>query len=114
MEPLLETHSDGDLERALATDAQVVGVNARDLETLAVEVPAALGRLRAIPPSRIAVFESGITSHEDVVAAVAAGASAVLVGEALMRAADPAAAIGAIVRGPELAGRHPGAGEEIA
>ena len=114
VEPLLETHSDADLERALATDAQVVGVNARDLETLAVEVPAALGRLRAIPPSRIAVFESGITSHEDVVAAVAAGASAVLVGEALMRAADPAAAIGAMIRGPELAGRHPRVGEEIA
>ena len=49
MEPLLETHSDGDLERALATDAQVIGVNARDLETLVVEVPTALGRLRAHP-----------------------------------------------------------------
>jgi indole-3-glycerol phosphate synthase len=60
------------------------------------------------------VFESGIASHEDVVAAVAAGASAILVGEALMRAADPAAAIGAMVRGAELAGRHPGAREEIA
>jgi indole-3-glycerol phosphate synthase len=114
MEPLLETHSDGDLERALATDAQVIGVNARDLETLVVEVPVALGRLRAIPPSRIAVFESGIASHEDAAAAVAAGASAILVGEALMRAADPAAAIRAMVRGPEHAGRHPGAGEEIA
>jgi indole-3-glycerol phosphate synthase len=114
MEPLLETHSDGDLERALATDAQVIGVNARDLETLVVEVPTALGRLRAIPPSRIAVFESGIESREDAAAAVAAGASAILVGEALMRAADPAAAIGAMIRGPELAGRYPGAGEEIA
>ena len=114
MEPLLETHSDGDLERALATDAQVIGVNTRDLETLVVEVPTALGRLRAIPPSRIAVFESGIASREDAAAAVAAGASAILVGEALMRAADPAAAIGAMIRGPELAGRHPGAGEEIA
>jgi indole-3-glycerol phosphate synthase len=60
------------------------------------------------------VFESGIASHEDVAAAVAGGASAILVGEALMRAADPAAAIGAMVRGSELAGRHPGAGEEIA
>jgi indole-3-glycerol phosphate synthase len=114
MEPLLETHSDDDLERALATDAQVIGVNARDLETLAVEVPTALGRLRTIPPGRIAVFESGIASHEDVAAAVAAGASAILVGEALMRAADPAAAIGAMVRRPEHAGRPPGAGGEIA
>jgi len=79
-----------------------------------VEVPTALGRLRAIPPSRIAVFESGIASHEDVAAAVAGGASAILVGEALMRAADPAAAIGAMVHGPELAGRPPGGGGEIA
>jgi len=114
MEPLLETHSDDDLERALTTDAQVIGVNARDLETLEVDVPTALARLRSIPPDRIAVFESGIASHEDAVAAVAAGASAILVGEALMRAADPAAAIGVMVRGPEFAGRHPGAGEEIA
>ena len=114
MEPLLETHSDGDLERALATDAQVIGVNARDLETLVVEVPTALGRLRAIPPSRIAGVASGIASREDAAAAVAAGASAILVGEALMRAADPAAAIGAMVRGPEHAGRHAGAGGEIA
>jgi indole-3-glycerol phosphate synthase len=108
--PLLETHSDDDLERALATDAQVIGVNARDLQTLDVDVPTALGRLRSIPHGRIAVFESGIASHEDAAAAVASGASAILVGEALMRAADPAAAIGAMVRGPELAG----AGEEIA
>jgi indole-3-glycerol phosphate synthase len=110
MEPLLETHSDDDLERALATDAQVIGVNARDLQTLDVDVPTALGRLRSIPHGRIAVFESSIASHEDAAAAVASGASAILVGEALMRAADPAAAIGAMVRGPELAG----AGEEIA
>jgi indole-3-glycerol phosphate synthase len=60
------------------------------------------------------VFESGIASHEDVVAALAAGASAILVGETLMRAADPAAAIGSMIRGPELAGRQTGAGEEIA
>jgi indole-3-glycerol phosphate synthase len=114
MEPLLETHSDDDLERGLATDAEVIGVNARDLETLDVDVPTALGRLRSIPPGRITVFESGIASHEDVAAAVAAGASAILVGEALMRAADPAAAIRAMVRRTELTGRHPGAGEEIA
>src|SRR6478736_1691728 len=110
MEPLLETHSDDDLERALATDAQVIGVNARDLQTLEVDVATAIGMLRSIPQGRIAVFESGIASHEDALAAVASGASAILVGEALMRSADPAAAIGALVRGPELAG----AGEEIA
>ena len=119
MEPLVEAHSDDDLERALATDAEIVGVNARDLETLEVDVPAALGRLRSIPPGRIAVFESGIENYSDVARAVASGASAVLVGEALMRAVDPAAAIAGLVREPGsgLAGR-PGPrdanGEEIA
>ena len=90
---LLETHSDDDLDRALATDAQVVGVNARDLESLAVDVPAALARLRRIPAGRIAVLESGITDRADVVAAVEARASAILVGETLMRAADPRARV---------------------
>jgi indole-3-glycerol phosphate synthase len=114
MEPLLETHSAHDLERALATDAEIIGVNARDLQTLEMDVPAALGRLRSIPSGRIAVFESGIASHADAAAAVAAGASAILVGEALMRAADPAAAIAGLVRDPGhvIAAGHPDGDEE--
>jgi indole-3-glycerol phosphate synthase len=94
---LLETHSDADLDVALATDAQVIGVNARDLETLEVDVAAARGRLRRIPADRVSVLESGIATREDVRAAVDAGASAILVGEALMRAADPAAALRALL-----------------
>lgn len=93
MEPLVETHSDDDLERALATDAEVIGVNARDLETLDVDVEAALARIRRIPPGRVVVAESGIASRADAAAAVEAGASAILVGEALMRATDPAAKV---------------------
>jgi indole-3-glycerol phosphate synthase len=93
MEPLLETHSDRDLERALATDAAVIGVNARDLEALTVDVRAAVGRIRRIGGDRVAVLESGIRSPEDVRAAVEAGASAVLVGETLMRSDDPGATI---------------------
>jgi indole-3-glycerol phosphate synthase len=97
MEPLVETHSDRDLDRVLATDAEVVGVNARDLESLAVDVPAALGRLRRIGGGRVAVLESGIGDREGVLAAVDAGASAILVGESLMRAADPSAAVRALI-----------------
>ena len=89
---LLEAHSDGDLERALGTDAPVIGVNARDLESLEVDVPAALDRLRRVPEDRVAVLESGVATRADVDAAVEAGASAILVGEALMRADDPARA----------------------
>jgi indole-3-glycerol phosphate synthase len=90
---LLETHSDDDLARALRTDADVIGVNARDLQTLAVDAPAARARLHAIPPERVAVLESGIATPAEARAAAAAGASAILVGEALMRAPDPAAMV---------------------
>ena len=67
---LLETHGDGDLDRALATDARVIGVNARDLETLEVDPARARAQLARVPADRIAVLESGIGSRADVVAAV--------------------------------------------
>ena len=88
---LVETHSDEDLEKALTTDAEVIGVNARDLETLVVDVDRALSHLSRVPADRLAVMESGIATRAQVVAAVAAGASGILVGEALMRADDPGA-----------------------
>jgi indole-3-glycerol phosphate synthase len=90
---LLETHSDRDLDRALETSAPVIGVNARDLETLEVDVGAALGRLRRVPTDRIGVLESGIRTRADAAAAEEAGASAILVGETLMRSPDPGATI---------------------
>lgn len=101
MEPLVETHSDDDLDRALATDAEVVGVNARDLESLEVDVPAALERLSRIGAGRVAVLESGIRGRDDVVAAMRAGASAILVGESLMRADDPGEAVDALIHGKD-------------
>jgi indole-3-glycerol phosphate synthase len=101
MEPLVETHGDRDLDRALATDARLVGVNARDLESLEVDLPAALARVRRIADGRIAVAESGIRTRDDVRAASDAGASAILVGEALMRAGDPTATARALIHGKE-------------
>lgn len=91
MAPLVETHADADLDRVLATEAELIGVNARDLESLDVDVDRALRLLDRVPGDRIAVAESGIATRGDVERAVAAGAAAVLVGEALVRAADPAA-----------------------
>jgi indole-3-glycerol phosphate synthase len=96
MEPLVESHTDEDLDRVLATDARIVGVNARDLESLEVDVDAACARVGRIR-DRIAVLESGIRSRADVERAVAAGASAILVGETLMRAGDPAATARALL-----------------
>jgi len=86
---LVEAHSEEDLEKTLETEAAVVGVNARDLETLTVDHARAIALLERVPADRIAVLESGITSRADVERAAAAGARAVLVGEALMRAPDP-------------------------
>jgi indole-3-glycerol phosphate synthase len=89
MASIVEAHADGDLDRALATDAAVIRVNAPDLDTLEIDVGRALALLRRIPRGRVRVMESGISRRADVEEAAAAGASAILVGEALMRAGDP-------------------------
>jgi indole-3-glycerol phosphate synthase len=94
---LLETHSDDDLERALETPVSIIGVNARDLETLQVDVGEALARIARVPRDRRVVMESGVSTPEQVRAAVDAGASGILVGEALMRAPDPRAALRTLI-----------------
>ena len=99
MGALVETHTDRELDRAIATSAEVIGVNARDLESLEVDVVHARERLRRISSDRIAVLESGLSTRADVEAAVEAGASAILVGEALMRARDPRAAVRELIGG---------------
>jgi indole-3-glycerol phosphate synthase len=93
MGSLVEAHGEEDLERAVAAGATVIGVNARDLETLEVDRERALHLVARVPADRIAVLESGISSRAHVERAAAAGAGAVLVGEALMRADDPAEAL---------------------
>jgi len=76
-------------------------INERDLESLHVDVPGALARIGTVGPDRIAVAESGIAGRSDVVAAAAAGASAILVGETLMRADDPSAAVHGLLHDTE-------------
>lgn len=94
---LVEVHDPAELDRAAAIAPAVIGVNARNLATLEVSTETArttLGRAReGFGPGVVLVAESGIRSRADVRAAAAAGADAVLVGERLMRAADPAAAL---------------------
>jgi indole-3-glycerol phosphate synthase len=93
MAALVEVHGEEDLERALHTDAELIGVNARDLDTLEVDAGRALALLARVPQDRLAVAESGLATRDQVRRAVDAGARAVLIGEALMRADDPAAAL---------------------
>lgn len=87
MDALVETHSRAEIDRALAIGAHVVGVNARDLETLEIDRDRQLELLSSLPRDVIRVAESGIADRGDVERARDAGADAVLVGTALMR--DP-------------------------
>ncbi|GIV00776.1 MAG: indole-3-glycerol phosphate synthase [Actinomycetota bacterium] len=89
LDALVEVHTEAELETALRAGAEVIGVNARDLETLEVDPEGALEVLAQVPSDRVAVAESGISTRAQVEAALAAGARAVLVGEALVRAPDP-------------------------
>jgi indole-3-glycerol phosphate synthase len=85
MDALVETHDERELERAVGLEAGLIGVNARNLETLEIDRDRQLQLLRSLPGDVVSVAESGIGSRADVEAARDAGASAVLVGTALMR-----------------------------
>lgn len=89
--PLVETHNSAEIVRALDAGAQVIGVNARDLDTFVIDTSAAWRLLESIPATRIAVAESGMASLADVMLAADAGADAVLIGSALASASDPGA-----------------------
>ena len=90
---LVETHTARELERALAAGAGIIGVNARNLDTFAIDTAAAWALLSRIPSDRIAVAESGMASLGDVSAAASAGADAVLIGTALASAGQPGEAV---------------------
>jgi indole-3-glycerol phosphate synthase len=93
LDALVETHDAAEVERALAIGATIIGINHRDLRTFKMDMSLA-ERLRPhIPSSRIVVAESGIRSVEDVRRMRSAGVDAILVGENLMRAPDPSAAL---------------------
>lgn len=94
---LVEVHDEWELDAAFAVEPAIVGVNQRDLKTFAVDTRLAI-RLRArVPEGVIVVAESGIATRADVEALEEAEIDAVLVGESLMRAADPAAATAALL-----------------
>jgi len=96
----VEVHDEDELERALAESAALIGVNNRDLRTFRTDL-ATSERLRPlIPPERIMVAESGIKTPQDVQRLLLADIRAFLVGEALMRAADPGSALHALF-GPQ-------------
>jgi indole-3-glycerol phosphate synthase len=109
MEPLVEVHTRAELERALAASARIIGVNNRDLKTMTVHVETSLELIEQIPEECLAVSESGIRSYEDLLKLRRAGFDAFLVGEHLMLADDPAAALRELLGQPVVApGAHDG------
>lgn len=97
VEPVVEVASERELETALGAGARVVGVNARDLDTLAMDAARAARVLGAIPKGVVAVHLSGLKSPSDVRAVATTRADAALVGEALMRQDDPSELLAAMV-----------------
>src|ERR1700693_19579 len=93
MEPLVEVHTREELTRALEAGARILGVNTRDLRTLEVRVETSQELIEAIPDECVAVCESGLRSHEDLVRLRAAGFDAFLIGEHLMAQPDPGVAL---------------------
>ncbi|MDQ3569390.1 MAG: indole-3-glycerol phosphate synthase TrpC [Actinomycetota bacterium] len=93
IDALVEVHDEGELDRALAVGATLVGVNQRDLTTFEVDGDRALRMAEAIPEEVVKVAESGITGPHDSGGLCQAGYHAVLVGESLVTSPDPAAAV---------------------
>jgi indole-3-glycerol phosphate synthase/phosphoribosylanthranilate isomerase len=100
LDTLVEAHDERELERGIALGADPLGLNARDLSTFRIDRFAQLELVARAPRDRVVIAESGIESRAQAAAAELAGAQAVLVGSALMRATDPAAKLRELVRRP--------------
>jgi indole-3-glycerol phosphate synthase len=93
MRSLIEVHTNDELERALEISPEIIGVNSRNLKTLEVDARAFDELIPQIPSSIARVAESGISTRDEVVFAQECGATAILVGEALVRSESPTVAI---------------------
>src|SRR5215218_9693540 len=100
LDALVEAHDAQELDRAVRLGADPIGINARDLTTFHIDRSAQLELVARAPRDRVVVAESGITSRAQGAAAELAGADAILVGSALMRAPDPAAKLRELISRP--------------
>jgi indole-3-glycerol phosphate synthase len=97
MDALVEVHDEAELQRALDLGAGLIGINNRNLKTLAVDLATTERLARLVPEGRLLVAESGLHEHRDLERLAAVGARCFLVGEALMRQADVRAATEALI-----------------
>ena len=100
LDTLVEAHDDDELRRAVELGADPIGVNARDLSTFAIDRHAQLELVESAARDRVVVAESAVSARAHGAEAELAGAQAVLVGSALMRAADPPAKLAELISRP--------------
>jgi len=103
---LVEVHDERDLERALGVDCDVIGINNRNLRTLEVDLETTPELLTDVPAGKTVVSESGYSTREEFEEVDRIGVDAVLVGERLMRAEDPEAAVRALTLNEEGTREH--------
>lgn len=96
MEPLVEVHERAELVRVIGAGAKIIGVNNRDLRDFQVHIETSLSLIDMIPDDCIAVSESGLRTHDDIERLRRAGFDAFLIGEHLMKEADPGSALRAL------------------
>jgi indole-3-glycerol phosphate synthase len=98
---LVEVHNKSELEKALLADAEIIGINNRDLNTFQVDINTTRRLRPLVPPGCIIVSESGIKNREDMVKMKEWGVHAVLIGEALVTAGNVPAKIGELLNDPD-------------
>jgi indole-3-glycerol phosphate synthase len=101
LDVLVEVHDEEELEAALAVGAEVIGINNRDLEDFSVDLSRTFELLTDVPAGKTVVSESGIATREQIEELEQVGVDAVLIGETLMRSADPEAAVRDLTRTEE-------------
>ena len=103
LETVVEVRDEAELARALDVGARIIGVNNRDLETLAIDATTSERMLMRLPPNVIGIAESGVRERADVERFARAGAHAVLVGSSVSSADEPEAAVRALAGVPRVA-----------
>jgi indole-3-glycerol phosphate synthase len=101
LDAIVEIHDDEELERALEIDCDVIGINNRDLESFTVDIQTTFDLLADVPAGKVVVSESGIHDRWQIEELEQVGVDAVLIGEVLMRAPSPEAAVRELTRSEE-------------
>ena len=103
---LVEVHDEAELDRALEADAEIIGINNRNLDTGVVDVATTYELMPDVPAGKTVVSESGISQRAELVELERVGVDAALIGETLMRAADPEAKVRELIGSGDVTSEH--------